>query len=145
MFHFEATELKLSQNPSNWRKISLKFAEIHFERRKKWFFKTRHRPVLSTSLWTMPTNDHSAQFGAFQNTFWSMLKFCVSKVNFGKFQTDFLQFGGFWDCLVIWRLKMELVEGLGNLKSLFGKGRDKLNYQIVEIINRQSSRTSRAS
>ena len=34
---------------------------------------------------------------------------------------------------------MELVGGLGNLKTLFGKGRNKLNYQIVEIINRQKS------
>ena len=141
MFHFEATEFKLSQNPSNWRKISLKFAEIHFERRKKWFFKTRHRPVLSTSLWTMPTNDHSAQFGAFQNTFWSMLKFCVSKVNFGKFQTGFLQFGGFWSCFEFCGPKMEHVEGSTNLKSSFRKGRNKLNYQIFEIINRQISRS----
>ena len=36
---------------------------------------------------------------------------------------------------------MELLEGLGNLKSLFGKGRNKLNYQIFEIINRQISRS----
>ena len=36
---------------------------------------------------------------------------------------------------------MELVGGLGNLKTLFGKGRNKLNYQIVDRIHRYVSRS----
>ena len=85
--NFGKTPPLASRLPNGSKSIKLKENQFEIGRNSLWemknaIFFTRCRPVLSTSLWTMATNDHSAQFGALDYKPSSMSTFWVSKAHF---------------------------------------------------------------